>query len=103
MRSVKSRMIGRSPYELVRPRRYPAVYVQAGGHDPRCRPWHARKLVARLQAAQEGDAPVLLHVFEEAGHGAATAPEVLLAQDVEWLGFLVRQLGLTPGLTPPRS
>lgn len=90
------RMIGRSPYELVRPGAFPAVYVQAGATDPRCRPWHARKFVARLQAAQEGDAPILLHVFEDAGHGAATSPEVVVAQDVEWLGFLVQQLGLSP-------
>ncbi|GAA4093836.1 prolyl oligopeptidase family serine peptidase [Nocardioides kongjuensis] len=90
------RMIGRSPYELVHPGTFPAVYVQAGATDPRCRPWHARKFVARLQAAQQGDAPILLHVFEDAGHGAATSPEVVLAQDVEWLGFLVQQLGLSP-------
>lgn len=90
------RMIGRSPYELVRPGEFPAVYVQAGANDPRCRPWHARKFVARLQAAQRGTAPVLVHVFEGAGHGAASGPEVVLAQDVEWLGFLVRELGLRP-------
>ncbi|TQK70316.1 prolyl oligopeptidase family serine peptidase [Nocardioides sp. SLBN-35] len=90
------RMIGRSPYELIGPGTFPAVYVQAGATDPRCRPWHARKFVARLQAAQEGDAPILLHVFEDAGHGAATSPEVVVAQDVEWLGFLVQQLGLSP-------
>ncbi|HJQ04601.1 MAG TPA: prolyl oligopeptidase family serine peptidase [Nocardioides sp.] len=93
------RMAGRSPYELIQPRRFPAVYVQAGANDPRCRPWHARKFVARLQAAQRGDAPILVHVFEDAGHGAATDPNVLLAQDVEWLGFLVQQLGLTPPRT----
>jgi len=96
------RMIGRSPYELVRPGVFPAVYVQAGATDPRCRPWHARKFVARLQAAQRGDAPILLHVFDDAGHGAATSPEVILAQDVEWLGFLVRELGLRP-VTPRRE
>lgn len=90
------RMIGRSPYALIQPGHYPAVYVQAGANDPRCRPWHARKFVARLQTAQHGEAPILLHVFENAGHGAATDHEILLAQDVEWLGFLVRQLGLTP-------
>ncbi|WP_408898875.1 prolyl oligopeptidase family serine peptidase [Nocardioides sp. R1-1] len=88
------RMIGRSPYELVRPGVFPAVYVQAGANDPRCRPWHARKFVARLQAAQQGEAPILLHVFEDAGHGAATDPDVILAQDVEWLGFLLQQLGI---------
>lgn len=65
-----------------------------------CRPWHARKFAARLQAAQQGAAPVLVHVFDGAGHGAATDPQVALAQDTEWLAFLLRSLGLTksPGL-----
>lgn len=90
------RMIGRSPYALVRPQRFPALYVQAGANDPRCRPWHARKFVARVQAAQRGEAPILLHVFENAGHGAGTDHDVLVAQDVEWLGFLIQQLGITP-------
>ncbi|GAB3062053.1 hypothetical protein GCM10027053_25580 [Intrasporangium mesophilum] len=89
------RILGRSPYELIRPGVFPAVYVQAGANDPRCRPWHARKFVARLQRAQQGGAPILLHVFEDAGHGAATNRETALEQDTEWLAFLARELCLT--------
>ncbi|MBL3686007.1 S9 family peptidase [Leucobacter zeae] len=88
------RLAANSPYELIRPGRYPAVYVQAGDTDPRCPPWQARKFAARLQAAQRGDAPILLHVFENAGHGAATSPEVLAQQDAEWLAVLLGELGL---------
>ncbi|MEV6008941.1 prolyl oligopeptidase family serine peptidase [Streptomyces sp. NPDC051976] len=88
------RLLGLSPYHLVRPGDLPAVYVQAGATDPRCPAWQARKFAARLQAAQQGPAPVLLHVYDAAGHGAATAPEVAVAQDAEWLAFLVRELGL---------
>ncbi|MFI6316799.1 prolyl oligopeptidase family serine peptidase [Nonomuraea sp. NPDC050556] len=88
------RLLGLSPYELVRPGVFPAVYLQAGASDPRCAPWHARKFAARLQAAQQGDAPILLHVFDDAGHGAATPHEVAVAQDAEWLAFLVRTLDL---------
>ncbi|MFE7108213.1 prolyl oligopeptidase family serine peptidase [Streptomyces sp. NPDC057575] len=88
------RLLGLSPYQLVEPGTFPAVYIQAGATDPRCPPWHARKFTARLQAAQEGPAPVLLHVFDNAGHGAATSHEVALAQDSEWLAFLIRALGL---------
>lgn len=87
------RLAGNSPYELVQPARFPAVYVQAGATDPRCPPWQARKFVARLQAAQRGEAPILLHVFENAGHGAATSPEVLAQQDAEWLAVLLGELG----------
>lgn len=94
------RLLGLSPYQLVEPGVFPAVYLQAGATDPRCRPWHARKFAARLQAAQRGEAPILLHVFEDAGHGAATAPDVAVAQDAEWLAFLIGTLGL-PGVSRP--
>ncbi|MFJ7200298.1 MULTISPECIES: prolyl oligopeptidase family serine peptidase [unclassified Streptomyces] len=88
------RLLGLSPYHLIEPGEFPAVYVQAGAADPRCAPWHARKFTARLQAAQRGDAPIVLHVFDQAGHGAATSPEVAVAQDAEWLAFLIGVLGL---------
>ncbi|MFI6483482.1 prolyl oligopeptidase family serine peptidase [Nonomuraea sp. NPDC050663] len=88
------RFLRLSPYELIRPGTFPAVYLQAGATDPRCRPWHARKFAARLQAAQQGPAPILVHVFENAGHGAATGHDVAVEQDTEWLAFLIRSLGL---------
>ncbi|MFI6183182.1 prolyl oligopeptidase family serine peptidase [Nonomuraea sp. NPDC051191] len=91
------RLLRMSPYELVRPGVFPAVYIQAGAADPRCRPWHARKFAARLQAAQQGDEPILLHVFDDAGHGAATPHDVAVAQDAEWLAFLIGTLGLRGG------
>ena len=40
-----------SPYHNVRDASYPAVLLDAGENDPRCPPWHARKMAARLQAA----------------------------------------------------
>jgi prolyl oligopeptidase len=91
-----------SPYERVVPADYPAVYVQAGAEDARCPPWQARKFVARLQAAQLGAAPILLHVWDNAGHGAATSASVAADQDTEWLAFLMAalRLPLTPGACP---
>ena len=83
-----------SPYERIVPADYPAVYVEAGAEDPRCPPWQARKFVARLQAAQQGESPILLHVWENAGHGAATSASVAADQDAEWLAFLAGALEL---------
>jgi prolyl oligopeptidase len=86
-----------SPYQLVRDgTRYPAVFVDAGDTDPRCPPWHARKFVARLQAAQAGDDPILLHVWENVGHGWATEKSIALDQSTEWLAFVMKTLGLSP-------
>lgn len=84
-----------SPYELVTESEFPLLYVQAGATDPRCPPAQARKFVARMQAAQRGAQPILLHVFENAGHGAGTSPEVLREQDAEWLACLMAALDLT--------
>jgi len=84
-----------SPYHLVRDGiRYPAVYVDAGGTDPRCPPWHARKFIARLQAATAGDAPILLHVWDNVGHGWATDRRIAVAEHAEWLAFALRHLGV---------
>jgi prolyl oligopeptidase len=73
---------------------YPAVLIDSGLNDPRCPPWHGRKLAARLQQASSSDNPVLLRVREGAGHGAVgRAAQHLL--EVETLAFLAEQLALT--------
>jgi prolyl oligopeptidase len=90
------RLASFSPYHLVRPRPYPAVYVDAGDTDPRCPAWHARKLVAAMQAAQSGAAPILLRVWENVGHGWATDNEVAIEQNAAWLSFIMMHTGLDP-------
>jgi prolyl oligopeptidase len=85
----------RSPYQLVRDGiNYPAVFIDAGDTDPRGAPWHARKFAARLQRATSGSAPILLHVWENAGHGMATDKSIALTQNAEWLAFTLRHLGV---------
>lgn len=84
-----------SAYHLVRDGgSYPAIFFDAGDTDPRCPPWHARKVAARLQRATASKAPVLLHVWENVGHGRATDKSVAIAQNTEWLAFVMRHLGL---------
>jgi prolyl oligopeptidase len=91
------RLSGFSPYHLVREgASYPAVYLDAGNTDPRTPPWHARKLAARLQAAQAGESPILLHVWENAGHGLGTPKSIALDQNADWLAFTLMTLGMTP-------
>jgi len=84
-----------SPYHLVRDGvSYPAVFIDAGDTDPRCPPWHARKFAARLQRANSGSAPILLHVWENVGHGWATDKNVAVNEHAEWLAFTLRHLGV---------
>lgn len=73
--------------------RYPATLAACGANDVRCPPWHGRKLVARLQEATASEAPILLRVWPDTGHlTAAFAAPPLLA---EWLGFVMRHVGMT--------
>ncbi|HKY89480.1 MAG TPA: prolyl oligopeptidase family serine peptidase, partial [Nevskiaceae bacterium] len=57
-----------SPYQNIRDgERYPALLLDSGSNDPRCPPWHVRKMAARLQPANAGPHPVLLRVRDNAG------------------------------------
>ena len=91
------RMMGFSPYHSIREgTSYPAVLIDAGDTDPRTPAWHARKWAARMQAAQTSDAPILLHIWENAGHGDATARETVVAEMTEWLAFVLQQMNVKP-------
>ena len=59
-----------SPYHRVEDGTgYPATLVYTADSDSRVDPMHARKMVARLQAATSSDEPILLRYEESAGHG----------------------------------
>jgi oligopeptidase B len=60
---------GYSPYDNVRPQRYPAILALAGLADPRVTYWEPAKWVARLRATMTGGGPILLRTAMEAGHG----------------------------------
>jgi len=60
-----------SPYDNVRPVRYPDVLATAGLEDPRVGYWEPAKWVQRLRAAHP-DNRVLLKVELQAGHGGPT-------------------------------
>ena len=84
---------GYSPYHNIRKGvRYPATLITTADHDDRVVPMHSYKYAARLQAAQRGDAPILIRVDTRAGHGAGTptSKRIDLAAD-EWT-FLARNL-----------
>ncbi len=63
---------GYSPYDNVRPQPYPAILALGGLSDPRVTYWEPAKWAAKLRATSTGEAPVLLRVNMEAGHGGAS-------------------------------
>lgn len=84
-----------SPYHHVRDSVvYPAVLLLTGSNDSRVDPMHARKMAARLQAANGGSNPVLLRVESEAGHGAGRPLSKTLAEQTDEWSFLCWQLGV---------
>lgn len=90
-------LLAYSPLHTLRPgTAYPPTLVATGDHDDRVVPGHSLKFAAALQAAQGGDAPVLLRVETSAGHGAGTPTSKLIAQRADVLAFLVRALHVHP-------
>jgi prolyl oligopeptidase len=63
-------LMGYSPYHHVKDgASYPATLFMTGANGPRVDPFHSRKMVARLQTASGGKAPVLLRISDNTGHG----------------------------------
>jgi prolyl oligopeptidase len=85
-----------SPYHQVRDGvPYPATMIVSGDADRNCNPLHARKMTARLQAANSSGLPVFLDYSPFRGH----SPVLPLSERVEALTdrmtFLCEQLQLT--------
>jgi len=61
-----------SPYDNVAAKPYPAVLATGGLSDPRVTYWEPAKWVAKLREFTTGDAPILLKINMDAGHGGAS-------------------------------
>jgi prolyl oligopeptidase len=85
-----------SPYHRVKDGvRYPATLFATAESDSRVDPMHARKMGARLQAAQSDPSrPILLRVESKAGHGAGKPIAKVVDEYVDELGFAFDQLGV---------
>lgn len=73
---------------------YPAVMVTTADHDDRVFPAHSFKYAATLQAAQGGDAPVLIRIETKAGHGAGKPTAKVIEEQADIYGFLMKNLGM---------
>ena len=73
---------------------YPATLVVTGDHDTRVMPMHSFKFAAALQAAQAGEAPVLLAVDLSSGHGGGETVTQAIAQSADIYAFLAKNLDM---------
>jgi prolyl oligopeptidase len=88
-------LLAYSPYHrVVAGTRYPATLLTTGANDVRVAPWHSKKMAAALQAANGGDAPILLRVEGAGGHGAGTPLATKIEQSAHVQAFILAQLGV---------
>jgi len=84
-----------SPYHHVKDdTAYPAILMFTGENDHRVNPMQSRKMIARLQAANSSDHPILLRTTSSAGHGMGTALNEEIEQDADFFSFMFDQLGI---------
>ncbi|MGB5864923.1 MAG: prolyl oligopeptidase family serine peptidase, partial [Sulfitobacter sp.] len=72
---------------------YPATMVTTGDHDDRVVPAHSFKFAAELQEKQAGDAPVVIRIETDAGHGAGTPVSKTIEQYADIFGFTLYNMG----------
>ncbi len=84
-----------SPYHNIEPGTiYPAVMATTADTDDRVVPGHSFKYAAALQAAQAGDAPVLIRIETRAGHGAGKPTDKTIEEYADRWAFLVENLDI---------
>jgi prolyl oligopeptidase len=84
-----------SPYQNVKDgTAYPAVLFVTGDGDTRVAPLHARKMAARLQAANNGPHPILLLYDTKSGHSGGRPLLKQIEEQTDSLAFVFSQVGL---------
>jgi len=73
---------------------YPATMIVSGDADRNCNPLHARKMTARLQAANVSEHPILLDYSEFRGHSPVLPLSVRINALTDRMAFLCDQLQL---------
>jgi prolyl oligopeptidase len=85
-----------SPLHNIKPGvKYPPTLVTTADHDDRVFPAHSFKFAAALQAAQAGDAPILIRIETRAGHGAGKPISKVIEEVADEWAFLVKNLHMT--------
>jgi prolyl oligopeptidase len=85
-----------SPIHNVKPgAKYPATLITTADHDDRVVPAHSFKYAAAMQAAQGGDAPILIRVDTKSGHGASSTTKAI-EQTADVYAFVLHSLGVKP-------
>ncbi len=89
-------LLGYSPYHKVRDgTAYPATMIISGDSDQKCNALHARKMTARLQAANASGHPIFLDYSRHRGHSPVLPLSDRIDALTDRMAFLCDQLQLT--------
>lgn len=84
-----------SPLHNIKPgTHYPATLITTADHDDRVVPAHSFKYAATLQAAQGGDAPILIRIDTNAGHGGGRPVAKVIDEDTDIYSFMFWNMGV---------
>ncbi|MDW5266582.1 MULTISPECIES: S9 family peptidase [Acidobacteriaceae] len=83
-----------SPYDNLKAADYPAMLVKTSLNDSQVMYWEPAKYVAKLRTLKTNDAPLLLHINMDAGHGGASGRYDYLKEIAFDYAFLLTQLGV---------
>ena len=87
-------LISFSPLHRLQPNTdYPATLVFTGDHDDRVVPAHSFKFAATLQEMHSGEAPVLIRIETDAGHGSGKPISKILDEEADKLAFSLYNTG----------
>ncbi|MCM1449677.1 MAG: prolyl oligopeptidase family serine peptidase [Clostridiales bacterium] len=75
---------------------YPAILVTTADHDDRVVPAHSFKYAATLQASDTGDAPKLIRIDSNAGHGGGKPVSKIIDEWTDLYSFTFYNLGIEP-------
>ena len=88
-------LLAMSPYANVKPETaYPAVLFEHGVNDSRVDVWMASKLASRLAASTTSDAPILMRLDYEGGHGVGSTRDQAQLRVADRWSFLLWQAGV---------
>ena len=74
---------------------YPAILITTADHDDRVVPAHSFKYAATLQSSNTGNAPKLIRIETNAGHGVGKPISKVLDEYADMYAFIMYNLGMT--------
>lgn len=88
-------LLGYSPVHNVKKGvKYPATLITTADHDDRVVPAHSFKFAAELQDKQAGNAPVLIRIDVNAGHGAGKPISKTMEENADIQAFTLFNMGV---------